>query len=378
MPFIEISGKNIRNLQDFHFNPSPDVNVIAGKNGAGKTNLLEAIYLNSLGRSFRTSAARNIISDKHKGCWVFSEYQTTTSSKQPDKLGVERRKGNYQKISINGVHYNSLAKLAALAPVLAIQPSETQLIDGASALRRKYLDWLMFHVEPGFLEVWRDNQRLLKQRNQLLRRFLKKPVLSATERLELRTWDIRFIESAESLSEMRESTNKALVLTIKQYLAEIPAFSSFEDTLSSLDISVEFFKGWAKDEGLSEALEQGLEQDLKRGFTRSGAHRSDLILKANGFMAKDYLSRGQKKLLAMVMRLAQAEELKAKNTHPPVILLDDLFAELDEESVEAFIKLTERLKTQVFLTCLNTETRVKDMFERPTKVFHVEQGSISE
>ncbi len=386
MPFKEISGKNLRNLEPYKLTPSPAINVIAGKNGAGKTNLLEAIYLNALGRSFRTSATRNLIADDQASCWVFAEYikkisdvNSGATGPTTHKIGVERKKGNYQKININGVRHNSLAELASLAPVLAIQPSETQLIDGGSAIRRKYLDWLMFHVEPSFLNQWRDNQRLLKQRNQLLRAFSKKGRLSKADRLEVKTWDQAFIMSCESLNKMREQTVNSLLSHINRYLHAIPAFAQGGSQSRRIEIELNFDQGWAKEKTLEQSLDQSLQQDIYRGFTRSGSHRSDLIIRANGHQAKEYLSRGQKKLLSMLMRLAQAQELKQHPYCPkPILLLDDLFAELDQDNVKSFIHLFEELDTQVFLTCLNTETWVQGLLTKDSKVFHVEHGKIAE
>lgn len=377
MPFIDLSGKGVRNLREYQIKPSSSVNIVVGKNGAGKTNILEAIYLNALGRSFRTSAVRSLISDKEKACWVFSHYEkldSNNSKKQAfSKIGVERSRVNQQKLSINGEHHKSLAKLAALVPILAIQPSETALIDGPSSTRRKHLDWLMFHVEPQFLEFWRDNQRLLKQRNLLLRRFSKQKSLSQGDYAELGAWDSRFVKTNQQVDALRKPLSKTLETTTNEYLGRLPAFIHENKT----SISIGYSKGWPEDGLFLEALESGLERDIKRGFTQLGVHRCDLVLRANGNTAKDYLSRGQKKLLAMTMRLAQAKELFQRTGQRAVLLLDDLFAELDEENLKAFIVLVEELDTQVFLTCLNTEAWVKDIFSTEVKVFHVEHGEIS-
>ena len=167
MPFVEISGKNVRNLSDFHLKPSAQNNLIFGKNGAGKTSLLEAIYLNSLGRSFKTNSLNNLINEPADSCLVFSRFLDDISQNN-HKIGLQRWKGNKQTIKIDEKTISSLAPLALLIPTLAILPDETALIDGGSSLRRKYMDWIMFHVEPRFLLLWKQHQNLLKQRNHLL------------------------------------------------------------------------------------------------------------------------------------------------------------------------------------------------------------------
>jgi DNA replication and repair protein RecF len=376
MSFVELTGKNVRNLKAYKITPSQYINIFAGKNGAGKTNVLESIYLNALGRSFRTSVTRNLVADNEDNCWVFAHYQSNSnktglSPAVISKIGVERKKGNQQKLSINGVHHTSLAELALLLPILAIQPTETHLVDGSSSSRRKYLDWLLFHVEPKFLDLWRDNQRILKQRNLLLRG-ISKNGLNKSNQIEIQSWDYRYIETSQQVSDLRKLLSKTLNTTTREYLTRIPAFK--ED--NELIIHEEYYQGWSHEKSLPEALKDGLQLDLKRGFTRLGAHRCDLVIKANHHPAKDFLSRGQKKLLAMVMRLSQAKVLQELTGHKAVLLLDDLFAELDEENVKAFITLVEELDTQVFLTCLHSEAWVKDIFTKETQVFHVKHGEV--
>jgi len=401
MPFLELSGKNIRNLQDYHIKPSPAVNIITGKNGAGKTNVLEAIYLNALGRSFRTSSARNIIHDKKTSCWVFAEHLHIPFESETqiiNKIGIERRKDSQQKLSINGIHHKSLADLAVLTPILAIQPSEIQLIDGPSTLRRKYLDWFLFHVEHSFLECWRENQRLLKQRNQLLRSLSKKTTISDSDYLQIKTWGRPYIENGERISQYRKQACLLLTDTINEYLKYLPAFNDQvinnqennnqtsnknkhkETEVGScvVNVDIEFKSGWAKNSSLEASINHSLHQDIKQGFTRTGPHRADLLIKANSAPAKEFLSRGQKKLLSMVMRLAQAVALQKNNRPLPILLLDDFFAEIDQENIKAFIALVERLDTQVFLTCLHTDGWVEELFSRDVKLFHVEQGQITE
>lgn len=371
MPLVALSGKNLRNLSEYSINPSPNINIILGKNGAGKTSLLEGVYLNVLGRSFRTSTTRNIINDNSDGCWTFAQYKNTNN--KIDRIGVERKKGNHQSLSINGIHHQSLLHLASIVPTLAIQPSESLLVDGASSYRRKYLDWVLFHVEPSFLECWRNNQKLLKQRNMLLRRLSKKRTTTKADLLELKVWDKGFVSSCLALSEMRERISQPLQHETSNYLSRMPAFNEVEET----SVNIAFYHGWVKDTDLEAALEIGLEQDIKKGFSRIGSHRCDLLMTAKNNAVKEYLSRGQKKLLAMAMCLAQAKVLSDQEGKKSILLLDDVFSELDEANAQAFVKEVEALDTQVFLTCLHTNKDVAGMFSKEIRMFHVEQGRVS-
>lgn len=373
MPFLSISGKNLRNLDEYLIKPSPQINIFLGKNGAGKTSLLEGVYLNALGRSFRTSTTRSIINDKEDACWVFSLYEN--EKKHTDKIGLERRKGNHQTLSINGTRHKSLSELALIVPIIAIQPSETQLIDGPSLVRRKHIDWVLFHVEPLFLDCWRNNQKLLRQRNILLRKLSKKNSLSKNERLELEAWDKGFVESCYALNNMREHIVSPFNSAVQDVISRLPVFYNHQDDKS---IEISFFSGWAADKELGDTLRDSVEQDIKKGFSGIGSHRCDLQIKTSKAFVKDHFSRGQKKLFSTAMCLAQAKLLLTLANKKTVVLLDDVFSEIDEENALALIKEIEDLDTQVFLTSVQSPEKNKNIFSKQTAMFHVEHGKINQ
>lgn len=370
MPFVEISGQHIRNLEDFKVSPSPQNNLFFGKNGAGKTSLLESIYLNSLGRSFKTSSLSNVINESSNNCLVFSRYWDETLQSN-HKIGLQRWRGNRQTIKLDEKTLQSLSPLAQLIPILAVLPGETLLVDGGSSIRRKYLDWIMFHVEPRFLSYWKQHQNLLKQRNHLLRSAQKHPRQKKDLLLELSSWDRQFVEVNEQINKLREPVFEPLIEKTRQTLSQLPAFKGLADSLGG-----DFYKGWSsKQSGLEDILREGLEQDLRAGFTKHGAHRADFQLQVNNNSAREYLSSGQKKLLSISMRLAQAQELRARAGKAAVLLVDDLFAELDDDNTEAFIRLIENLNLQTFFTSLQGVPDSR-FFKKEVKMFHVEQGHI--
>jgi DNA replication and repair protein RecF len=378
-PFLELSAKNFRNLKDYNkLVPSSNTNLVLGENGAGKTNFLEAIYLNALGRSFRTSALSNLIRKEASDCLVFSVFsnETQLGLEHPKtgqhKIGLQRLRGNKQKIKIDNEVLPSVAPLARLVPILAIQPTETQLVDGGGALRRKYLDWIMFHVEQNFLQSWKNHQRLLKHRNHLLRGLGRSSGASFKNlQSELLAWDRQFVEANEQIRMLREPVFESLFGRVEAMLGDIPAMSK-----AGISIEGDFFSGWQKGEAFETLLKEGLEQDIKKGFSKIGAHRADIRLKANGSPAKEFLSSGQKKLLAMAMKLAQAQELKEACNKKAVLVVDDMFAELDQANAKAFIGLIEDLDTQAFFSCVEADKNAIKLFSRTPKVFHVEQGEI--
>jgi len=380
MPFVELSGRGVRNLESFKIRPSEKINIFFGENGAGKTNLLELIYLNSLGKSFRTSQNRSVIKDSEESCVIFSKYTDAQTPGQVERLGLEKHRNSKQKISINGVKDKTVGELAQTVPVLVIQPNELDLIDGSSALRRSYLDWLLFHVEQDFFTSWKKNQKLLKQRNHLLRSAKAKGRAMAAN-LELKAWDLQFITANEEMRALREPYIKPLEAALNEYLALFSAFDglrSGEGHEKHKTISIDFFQGWEAGHALHEALEKDLPLDLSKGFTRSGGHRCDLLIRVKQHPAKEHLSRGQKKVLALIMRLAQAKILMEARQKYPVLLIDDLFAELDEKNAKVFCSLLESLNSQVFLTRLGDFDEMSSYFKNPPKKFHVKQGQIKE
>ena len=372
MPFTLLSSNNLRNLKPYKINPSPFNNLVVGLNGAGKTNLLEGIYLNALGKSFRTSQTSHVIQQNKESCLLFSKYISTSGPTTEYRLGVERYKSRQQTIHVNGENIRSLSQLAMIAPTVAIQPLETNLLDGQASNRRKFIDMLMFHVEPSFLSIWQKQQGLLKQRNQLLKQLRKENKGSESIKKALRPWTIQFVDSNESIAELRNKVFCWIAEDVGDYLSNFDVFRKDRE-----QVELSFFQGWDKKQSLLGLLEQGLEKELERGFTLYGGHRADIRINAAGVSAKDYLSRGQKKLLCMVMRLAQAKLLKERAGKQTVLLIDDLYAELDEKNCATFIQLIENLGLQSFFTCVsNTEIQLKQ-FRQPVKVFHVEHGEIS-
>ena len=381
MPFIEITGKGVRNLDDFKIRPAEKINVIFGENGAGKTNFLELIYLNSLGKSFRTNLNGSIIRDSEDSCVVFSKYLSGQPGSPISRLGLEKHRKGKQKISINGLKDKDMADLAQLVPVLVIQPNETDLIDGSSSQRRRYLDWLLFHVEPEFFACWKKSERLLKQRNHLLRQSKTRSRTGASI-LEQKAWDIQFVSANEALNALREPYINPLQKVINEHLELFPTFawgasnSARESSTARPALNIDFFVGWQRNKLLLDLLDEELNVDINRGYTKSGSHRCDLIISAKGHPARDYLSRGQKKLLALAMRLAQAKILMSRHQIKPVLLIDDLFAELDEKNARTFCSLLESLNTQVFLTSVGSRDDHASFFKEKPAMFHVEQGRI--
>jgi DNA replication and repair protein RecF len=224
-------------------------------------------------------------------------------------------------------------------------------------------------VEHDFFELWNNNQKLLLQRNQLL----KTGRIKTIQKAEQKAWDLPFAQANEEVRRRRAPCVAEVQQAVNAHLGLFPAFEG-------ISIHLKFSGGWPADKCLIDILESEYQTDVKKGFTGKGGHRADLFITLeDGRPAKEILSRGQKKILAMVMRLAQAQLVKASTSHSPVLLVDDLFAELDEENTRVVCSLLEGLDAQVFLSALEKpKVNYGSFFKQSSKVFHVEHGVLKE
>ena len=357
-----LAVSQVRNLVDVNIAELAPVNVFYGDNGAGKTSILEAIYLLSAGRSFRSHKLNPLINNLSDKCVAFADIDIPGVGFQP--VGVERFKSSQQRgnIRIAGQTVSSAAVLAENLPLQVLSSDTFKLLEGAPKIRRQFMDWGVFHVEQGFHGVWKNAQRCLKQRNSLLRRGRIDPV-------QLQAWSQELVAAGEQLHLYREHYFSLL----------LPQFSTMMARLTAFDgVSLEYYRGWEKSKTLAESYFDNSQKDIDRGYTGTGHHRADLRLKCQSMMAVDMLSRGQQKLVVCAMRLAQGYLLGALRGKRCVFLVDDLPAELDRHHRKALCELLEELNCQVFLTCVDYQD-VKDCWQADTdrKLFHVEHGKLS-
>jgi DNA replication and repair protein RecF len=348
MSLAELRIENLRCINSAAMEFSPELNLIAGENGAGKTSLLEAIFLLGRGRSFRTRISERLIRHGHAALTVYGR----TDSIPSIGAGIEvSREGT--RARINGENASSLLELSGVLPVQAIDPEIHKLIEQGPERRRRWLDWLVFHVEPTFAGQWSRYQRALKQRNAALR----------AGGQDFALWDPVLVETGEAITRAR----KGALGRLEPYLKLL--FEAF----SGLDIDIGFHTGWAAERTLDEQLRLNLERDRVRGLTQSGPHRADVDLRMNGRVAREILSRGQQKLTAVAMIVSQLQLLRAELNMRATLLLDDPAAELDAKNLHRLFGELTSLGCQMIATSLTPETA---LFQAPKATFHVEQGRV--
>jgi len=277
MSLAELRIENLRCIESASLAFAPELNLIAGENGAGKTSILEAIFLLGRGRSFRTRSTERLIRYHQPRLVVFGR----TDGSPPKQAGIEISADGGARARINGEPAQSLLELSGVLPVQAIDPEIHKLVDQGPDRRRRWLDWLVFHVEPTFGSNWARYNRALKQRNAALR----------TSASEVGVWDSELIRAGEEMTEARRRTFDRLS----------PRLLSTFERFGGLDVVATFASGWAADTSLAESLALHAERDRARGMTTSGPHRADVMLRRQHRVARETLSRGQQKLTAVAM-----------------------------------------------------------------------------
>ena len=351
----ELTVRDLRCIEQAELSLHPGRNLIWGGNGSGKTSLLEGMFLLGRGRSFRTRNSERLIRHGQDGLVVFGR----TESSGPDAGGwvhaagieVSRKEGTRARIDATAV--GSLADLSRIFPVQVIDPEIHKLIEEGGRRRRRWLDWAVFHVEPQFADWWVRFARAVRQRNASLR------ARSGTTK----PWDLEVAALGERISEAR----RGVVEQMLPYWREVVA------GLDCPAAELHYFRGWGEQHSLAEALEASRARDELRGLTHAGPHRADVLIRVGGKLAREVLSRGQQKLVAVALTLAQLRLLKEVSGTTPTLLLDDPAAELDSEHLEHFVCQIAPLGCQLVITSLHPETPA---FGSPDRVFHVEQGRV--
>ncbi len=355
MRLAELRIKDLRIVEEAEIFLAPGWNAFVGANGAGKTSVLEAAFLLSHGRSFRRGLRDSLSRIGGNGFAIFGRLQRDDMSEH--RLGLARVGGKLE--SRCDAQCVGIAELVQGCAVVCFEPGSHELISGVSEERRRYLDWGVFHVEHDFLVQWRRYQRALRQRNACLR--------EGGNDAYLEPWEVELISAGELIARHRAGYVDRLRPVLRGLLAQF--LGELGDPEFLLD------QGWKTGQSLADALSEGRSRDRERGHTGRGPHRADWSIAFERAPRREHLSRGQEKLCALALILAQARLFAMELGEWPVLCLDDLASELDRvHQAEVFAELVSG-GAQVLLT--GTELpQVIDPSTNEVRVFHVEQGRI--
>lgn len=349
----QLQAQGLRSFSECELSFSPGINVIFGDNGVGKTSILEGISVLSCGKSFRTSKVSNIITTGQSELVLFGEVSNQTQSCH---LGARLAPG-IKELRLNREKVNKWSELAKNLPILDIHPESYLLITGGPVERRKFLNWGMFHVEPEFAHSWSEYMRAIKQRNVCLR---NKDIKNA------RPWHQSLAKLGVVISE-----------SLQRYTHEISPYINEMLQIFEINEKVDLFysPGWDQTYSLETLLDRELQSSDLPLSTQSGPHRGELKILWQGQSFSKTSSRGQQKVLAMALKLAQAKLLEDKYEKPSIYLLDELPAELDYTRRQIALDILSKLDSQVIISAVSRDS-VKCLNDE-VKWFHVKHRHVS-
>ena len=395
MRLAALSLLHFRNFTEQEGSFSPGLNLLTGPNGHGKTNLLEAIHYGCLAHSQRTRKDKELI---QWGASAFVLRLTGEISGLPHAQSVQYSETGHKRVKVDGRESKRLSDLLGHFSVVAFSPEDLDLVRGGPQLRRRYLDVLLCQFSREYLEALRHYNGALKQRNSLLKQMggrrgsglgeAGEPPEPAEEGSDggeaglaeapprygsgvLEAYDAPLVEHGARITLLRRRALAELVPLAADNYRFIS--DAGEDLSLRLAGCVSPAEGEAD---LKDAFRRKLLSlrvaERETGQTLAGPHREDLAIDLAGRPARDFGSQGQKRSVALSLKLASAGLLEAKQGHPPILLLDDVFAELDETRRRR-IGDRVREKGQVFIA----NPRAADLPFEPEKTLHVRQGTLS-
>jgi DNA replication and repair protein RecF len=315
----ELTLRNFRLFTEFTFEPDRSaVTVFLSPNGTGKTSILEAVNALATASSFRTSAASDMIRNHESTAEVHGILLQRERRVQIDLTLTRGIRNTTKRMLVNGQKPRSRAELSEALPLTVFTPEGVDIVRGGPDHRRTYLTNLMTDVEPTTAELVERFSRVLSQRNALLKG-LEGARPSPTEQSELELWTNDFCDVSDELLLHRIALVGQLKPLVRRYYQELA------ENNNELDVSYE--QSWP--DKLSDALMNSFNDDRYRGYTTVGPHRDDVALTLDGRDARRQASQGEQRSLALALRLAGHELVRVRRGVEPLLLLDDVFSELD-------------------------------------------------
>ncbi len=345
MSYRNITLQNFRSYSEYAVGLSPGVTIVVGPNGSGKTNLLEALHVVSTGSSFR-AADRDMV--KRGAPWfrveaIYDDEARTLTYSLEDTASPKH-------FMLDGVRRVRLSHQQKI-PVVLFEPDHLRLLSGSPSSRRDYLDSVLARLQPDFARARSQFDRALLQRNNILKYAQQR---SAALGDQLFVWNIKVSELAENIAERRIG----LITYINQQVDEL--YSQIAGVPSKVLLAYETdLKADAYKESMLHQLDVQLDKDIIRGFTGVGPHRDDFSLHLNGARSSVTASRGEVRSLLLALKMIELKLLGEQTNRPPLLLLDDVFSELDTARRRALAMLAQSHQTVITTTDADA---VKGMF----------------
>lgn len=363
-----LSTTHFRNLSHAEIPFSPGVNLFVGENGQGKTNILEAVCFFKFGRSFRTRRETEMIRFEEAFCRV--SVACIFEDEHTEKFAASIERNNQKKITISGEEIGKLSDLVGRYPVVLFGPHDLRLISGQPSDRRRFIDMVGCMTDGAYIRLLRDYRRILNQRNAALR--------VRASRNELEAWNNELTERGCQLIKKRVGMTTIIERYLHEHanILEVPFEFSIEYDGAIVRES-DRIAGNSGEVELREVFEAKLlslrDEELRRGTTLVGPHRDDVLIKIEGKDVRKFGSQGQRRLLAILLRLSELTHLETELKEPCILLLDDVFSEFDPRITGKLQRLLDGGR-QVFVT---SPVELDWTASLEVRVFRVNQGGVT-
>jgi len=364
MYISELRLKDFRNYRDCALELSPNINILRGSNAQGKTNLAEAAYYLCVGRSLRTARDRELIRWETDGAYI-----SAAAVKSYGTIKVEGYLTKTEKrISVNGLPISRMGELMGALCTVLFTPDELKVVKDGPSDRRRFMDIDICQLSKAYFYALNRYNKILSQRNKLLKSAQQKNTAAIAAQLDV--WDLQLAEQGAKIIAARAD----FITRLRPRAHAAHAYLS--DGKENLEIEYETIPmlkgadgaGVLKEAFLAE-LKRWREKDIYNGFTNSGAHKDDIRLTIDGADVRAYGSQGQQRTAILALKLAELEIFAENIGEYPVLILDDVFSELDPVRQK---KLLDRIKnTQAIITCADTNFNIDGAV-----IFEINKGAI--
>lgn len=345
---------NFRNYEEQEITLHPNLNIFYGDNAQGKTNIIESIYLCSIGKSFRTSKEKELIKFDKDFTSVWIEY-TKSDREGSIKIEIEQKKN----IFVNGIRIKKLSELLGKLNIVIFTPDDIQILKEGPQKRRRFLDMMIGQLRPNYVHCLNLYNQTLEQRNN----YLKQIKLEHKPEEMLDIWDEKLAEYGEKIYFYREE----FIHKIKQKINTIHK----EITGDKEELEIEYESNCSNKQEYLALLKERRKLDILKGFTTKGVHRDDFMIYINHELVNVYGSQGQNRTAILSLKIAELQVIYDEIGEYPILLLDDFMSELDEKRRNSFLHYIKN--TQVMITC----TDKIEIIKQNAKLFQVSKGELN-
>ena len=348
MHLEQLSLLNFKNYESLELQFDKGVNLISGKNGVGKTNLLDAIYYLALTKSYFNPIDNQMMRHGEKMMMVKGLFDIE-GRKEVITCGL--RGGQKKMVKRNQKEYEKIAEHIGLIPLVIITPFDSYLILEGSDVRRKFMDGIISQENKAYLQLLINYNRALQQRNLLLKHFSREHHF---DKDALEIWNEKLIEFGEPIHQLRS-----------EFIANfVPVFQSFYDRISTSKEQVSLdYRSTLSDGSFSDQLKSSINEDLMKQYTGVGIHKDDLVFNIGDYQLKKFASQGQQKTYLLALKLAQFRQMQEVMGATPILLLDDIYDKLDEMRMRELMQVvSENGFGQIFITDTHSK-RVLSFFK---------------